>query len=344
MDQPSHRSVARMSLGRSQLRTNVNQLVISTVSGQIAHPVGRPNPYRVGYDGQPRVLPGTGGITLNWRIGDPCIGLAGDHIEPGVALHNNAREVVGPRNGPNLALLTYACVGNRATVTSGPAAGERGWVTGKHGGIDHVLVDFPTQVLRRLQIGDRIQITSVGQGLHLLEHRQIDVLNCDPVLLQRWILDRHGRQLTVPVSHRLPSSMMGSGLGKNTSLRGDYDIQLSDSHQMRRYRLNTLRFGDMVCIVDADSRHGPSYQGGRITIGVIVHSDSTVSGHGPGVCVLLTGPASAIKPVFDPRANLCALLGVREPQPLKPRKTWVQQTTRQATRFGQFPSVSNQPH
>ena len=94
-----------------------------------------------------RVLPGTGGITINCRIGDPCVGLAADHVEPGVALHNNGREIIGARNGPNLALLTSACVGNRARVATGPAAGATGLVTGKHGGVDHVLVDFDTKTL-----------------------------------------------------------------------------------------------------------------------------------------------------------------------------------------------------
>ncbi|TNY08151.1 DUF4438 domain-containing protein, partial [Escherichia coli] len=122
------------------------------MQGQIAHPVGRATPYRIGYDGVPRVLPGTGGIVLNRRIGDLCVGLAGDHIEPGVALHNNSREVIGPRDGPNNALITYACVGNRATVLSGLARGQRGWATGKHGGVNHALVDFPTAVLQRLAI------------------------------------------------------------------------------------------------------------------------------------------------------------------------------------------------
>jgi hypothetical protein len=55
--------------------------------GQIAHPVGAGNPYRIGNDGVPRVLPATGGIVLNHRVGDRCVGLMGNHIEPGVALH-----------------------------------------------------------------------------------------------------------------------------------------------------------------------------------------------------------------------------------------------------------------
>lgn len=301
-------------------RINRDQLVVSVVSGQIAHPVGRASAYRIGHDGVARVLPGTGGITLNWRIGDPCIGLAGDHVEPGVALHNNGREVVGPRNGPNLALVTYACVGNRATLVSGPAAGRAGWVTGKHGGVDHVLVDFPTEVLQRLQIGDRIQITSVGLGMRLLDHPAITLLNCSPTLLARWGLASVAGRLRVPVTHRFPAHLMGSGLGRNTAARGDYDIQLADPGTLRRYRLDRLRFGDLVCIERADTRYGPSSRAGRRTIGVIVHGDSTVSGHGPGVTVLMTGPAAVIEPVFDARANLAAVLGVREPRPAAPRR------------------------
>ena len=52
----------------------------------------------------------------------------------------------------------------------------------------------------------------------------------------------------------------------------------------------------------------------RITIGVIVHGDSTVSGHGPGVTALLTGPASRLKPLLDHSANLAEILGVRTAQ------------------------------
>ena len=110
----------------NRLRFNADELVMQAMMGQIAHAVGRGSPYRIGQDGVPRVLPGTGGITLNCRIGDPCVGLAADHVEPGVALHNNGHEIIGPPNGPNMALLTSACVGNRARVATGPATGAIG--------------------------------------------------------------------------------------------------------------------------------------------------------------------------------------------------------------------------
>lgn len=302
-------------------RVNADELVAVSVQGQIAHPVAAASAYRIGHDGVPRVLPGTGGIVLNKRIGDLCVGLAGDHIEPGVALHNNGREVVGPRDGPNNALITYACVGNLARVLSGPCAGKTGLVTGKHGGINHVLVDFPTEVLLRLRIGDRVQIVSHGLGLRLPEHPRVEVLNCAPRLLRRWgIVVRDGR-LHVPVTHLVPARIMGSGLGKNTAWRGDYDIQLVDRATRERHRLGSLRFGDLVAIADADARRGPSYAPGRVTIGVIVHGDSTVSGHGPGVTPLLSGPAAVLRPMLRPDANLAELFGVRRAVPPRVRAT-----------------------
>lgn len=302
-------------------RINADRLVAVSVLGQIAHPVGRAAPHRIGYDGVPRVLPGTGGIVLNHRIGDPCVGLAGDHIEPGVALHNNGREVVGPRDGPNNALLTYACVGNLARVVSGACNGKSGVVTGKHGGINHVLVDFPTEVLLRLSIGDRVQIVSHGMGLRLLDHPRIEVMNCAPRLLRRWGLVERDGALQVPVTHFVPAQLMGSGLGRNTAWRGDYDIQLADRATRRRHRLGSLRFGDIVAIVSGDARFGPSYRSGRTTIGVIVHGDSTVSGHGPGVTALLSGPSSLLQPRLDRDANLARILGVRAPQAVRERPT-----------------------
>jgi hypothetical protein len=296
----------------AKVRLNSDEMVMQTVLGQIAHPLGRANPYRIGQDGVPRMLPGTGGITISHRIGDPCVGLAADHVEPGVALHNNGREVVGARNGPNLALLTSACVGNRARVASGPAMGATGLVTGKHGGINHVLVDFDAKTLLRLNIGDRVQIYACGLGLRLLDFPNVSVSNCAPGLLRRWAVRPRDGRLETPVTHTLPAAIIGSGLGKNSAWRGDFDIQLFDAPTRRRNGLETLRFGDLVAVIDSDTRYGAAWRSGRVTIGVVVHSDSTVSGHGPGVTALLTGPASVLRPVLDSRANIAFLYERRD--------------------------------
>src|SRR6185295_9347562 len=246
-----------------------------------------------------------------------------------VALHNNGREVVGPRDGPNNALITYACVGNVARVISGPCRGQVGLVTGKHGGVNHVIVDFPTPVLLRLQIGDKVQILAHGLGMRLMDHPRIEVLNCSPRLIARWGLRERDGRLEAPVTHLVPSRIMGSGLGKNTAWRGDYDIQLADRATRERHRLGSLRFGDLVAITDADTRHGPLYRAGRVTLGVIVHGDSTVSGHGPGVTPLLTGPASLLRPVHAPQANLAEVFGVRRAVPPRAQPTLSERARRQ---------------
>jgi hypothetical protein len=172
-------------------------------------------------------------------------------------------------------------------------------------------------VLRRLRIGDRIQIYAMGLGLRLLEYPAIQVFNCSPALLQAWGIGAVGQRLQVPVTHAVPAHIMGSGLGKNTVWRGDYDIQLFDAATRHRYRLDSLRFGDMVAILGGDVRFGPAYRQDRVTIGVIVHGDSTASGHGPGVTPLLTGPLAQLRPVRNARANLAEIFGIRALPPAR---------------------------
>jgi Domain of unknown function (DUF4438), N-terminal/Domain of unknown function (DUF4438), C-terminal len=318
-------------------RINGRDLVIQAVIGEITNPIGRANPYRIGNDGVPRILPGPGGIVLNRRIGDYCVGLAVDHVEPGVSLRNHERGAgVAAADGPNLALMTSTCIGNPARVVTGPCRGATGIVTGKHGGVNHVLVDFDTRILSNLNIGDRVQVYSCGLGLQLLDHPDITVSNCSPGLLRRWSPTHRGGMLEVRVTHVLPAAIVGSGRGQYTVSRADFDIELFDARVRERFGLDRLRFGDLVCVRDADSRFGFSWRSGRITIGVIAHSDSTVSGHGPGIVVLMTGPASRIRPVFDPNANIAALYERRR---LAPRERKVPVAGRSRPGVGRLPRV-----
>jgi hypothetical protein len=226
-------------------------------------------------------------------------------------------------------MMLLSCVGNRARVTTGPAAGALGTVTGKHGGINHVIVDFEPGVLRRLRLGDRVQITAFGQGLALPDFPAVAALNLAPRLLARWGVRPHGMHLHVPVTHIIPSGIMGSGLGKSDGVLGDCDIQISDPTIRRRFRLGALRFGDLVAVCGLENRFGPTVRGGRITIGVVVHSDSHVAGHGPGVTPLLMGPARVLRPFYSPRSNIALALGLRravaevpEPDELERRTVW----------------------
>jgi hypothetical protein len=290
------------------IRTNRDRLVVQSVLGEISSPLFGPAAFRVGAEGKPRLGPGTGGIVYSHRIGDSAIDLVGDHVEPGVSIRNleGDRSLSSPTN---LALNTLSCVGNRARLVSGDAKGEQGYVTGLHGGINHVLIDFPSVVLEQLAIGDKIQIKAHGTGMELPDHPEVTPMNLDPGLFERLGAGDGGDGvLEVPVTHRVPAMIMGSGLGHPHSASGDYDIQLFDRKVVEEYELDSLRFGDLVAILDAAHEHGRIYFGGAVSVGVVVHSRSDVAGHGPGVTTLLTSRSGKIRPTIDPKANLKRLL------------------------------------
>ncbi|MEG1732270.1 MAG: DUF4438 domain-containing protein, partial [Longicatena sp.] len=90
-----------------------------SVQGKVDHPGMAASAYRVGYDGMGRIAMSVGGITYNYKIGDSCMGIAGDHVEPGVSLKN-------PVDKENNALQAFACIGNKAKIISGDAKGHVG--------------------------------------------------------------------------------------------------------------------------------------------------------------------------------------------------------------------------
>ena len=104
---------------------------------------------------------------------------------------------------------------------------------------------------------------------------------------------------------------MGSGLGRATVARGDYDIQCFDPATVREFGLDELRLGDLVAILDADNTHGRIYRQGAVSIAVVSHGRSYLAGHGPGVTTLLTSASGAIRAHVDPKANLATILGLR---------------------------------
>ncbi|TPE53245.1 DUF4438 domain-containing protein [Amaricoccus solimangrovi] len=292
-------------------RVNREELATIAVLGRVTPPLSKGSPYRIGQDGVARVLPGPGGITLSHRIGDRCVGIAADHLEPAVSIRATGKTEGPVPDAANRGLNLLACVGNAARVVSGPAAGAKGLVTGKHGGVGHVIVDFPREPMRRMRVGDMVQIAATGQGLRLPNFPEVAAMNADPGLIARMGILVEGGRLLVPVTHLVPAALMGSGLGRGSASLGDCDIQLFDHEAVERFRLGSLRFGDIVAILDTEGRHGRSYARRHVTIGVVVHSDSTVSGHGPGVTALLSGPAGRLRPRHDPNANLAVLYGVR---------------------------------
>ncbi len=71
-----------------------------------------------------------------------------------------------------------------------------------------------------------------------------------------------------------------------------------------------MRFGDFVALMDHDNSYGRAFVQGAVSIGVLVHSNCLLAGHGPGISTLMTCPKSLIEPVLDPDANIGALLGI----------------------------------
>jgi len=260
--------------------------------------------------GKPIVLPGVGGITYNLRVGDPACGWEADHVEPGASVENKENDTRSGR-AANTAFNVLSCVGNQAKVMTGDSKGATGIVTGKHGGIEHVLVDFPSEVLENLVPGDRILIKAHGIGLKLVDFPDIKVLNMDPMLLKVWNTKSKGTKLEVPVTHIVPAAIMGSGLGANQVNSGDYDIQLFDNRVVEQYGLGSLRLGDLVAIIDADHSFGRIYRQGAVSVGVVVHTNCVTAGHGPGVTTLMTSPDGKIVPQIDKNANIASLLKLR---------------------------------
>jgi ribosomal protein L24 len=286
------------------IRTNRERLVVTAVTGEAAPALMSSGLYDVSVDGEPLILPSVGGINPNVRVGDSAFGFEADHIEPGVSTrHANDKT--------NLSYNVLACIGNEAMVISGDAKGATGRVTGKHGGIEHVMIDFTPDVMRQMAIGDKVQVWGCGLGLSLLDAPDVKAFNSDPDFLDAWGITAHDGHVHARVARLVPASVMGSGLGRSTVVRGDYDIQTFDDTIAEKYGLRELRLGDIVAVVDADNSFGRIYRTGAMTVGVVVHGASHVAGHGPGMTTLLTSKTGAIEIEIDRSANLASILKLR---------------------------------
>lgn len=287
-----------------ELKTNEDRVVEQAVLGEVSSPVSHTSRrWRVSPAGEPKLLPGVGGISYNCKVGHTALEWEADHVEPGVSVKNSDKSA-------NAGLNLMACVGNTATIVSGDGKGAHGVVTGKHGGIEHVLMDFADATLDKLVIGDKVQVRARGLGLKLIDFPHVKLSNLDPGLLEAMEVNAEGDRLQVPVARTIPAAIMGSGIGPGDVYTGDYDIQLHDQGVVDEYGLNELRLGDIVAITDADHSYGRIYRTGAVSVGVVVHSCCVQSGHGPGVTTLMTSAEGAIDPLTDEKANLAHLLGI----------------------------------
>jgi hypothetical protein len=259
--------------------------------GVVEHPALGDSPYRIDADGAPYVPVGDGGLVLGVSLGDSVFAASGDHVAPGAC-------IIHPDDAARHALALYSCIGNPAEVRTGTAAGATGAVIGKRGEGGRVIVGFAAGDLARMRPGDQVSVRSLGQGVRASWlPPDVTVLNVSPGVLAALPVstpgDAENQTIEVGVRTVLPARLAGNGLGR-PAVSWDLDLQLGPEWDGGDV---PLLLGDLVAITDIDARYNMGYRRDWLTIGVIVHGASPLPGHGPGMTVILTGPASALRPL-----------------------------------------------
>lgn len=282
------------------LNTNESALVEMAVSGVVTTPTVRPGQYIPYPDGHSTILPGMFGITYNVRCGDRAFGWAGDHVEPGISIDDDAD------SGRHHALHYLNCIGNEAMVTSGMATGERGIVIGEHA---RILVQFSPEAHDVMAPGDRVQIMTKGQGLTLTDYPGVALKKMSPKLFHAMNITESKGRLHVNVAMELPIRIMGSGAELNSEYV-DQDLMSGDRALMAELGIDQMRLGDLIAIRHADHHWGRSYRKGAVSICLCIHGDSIMTGHGPGILTLMTAREGEIDFTVDPSANIANLFNI----------------------------------
>lgn len=294
------------------VKTNKDRLVHISVIGSVTPPTYLPTPpghvgsqYLVSTRGTAHAVPMAGGIVYNVKVGDRAIGWAADHLSPGVSIKNE-------NAASNIALNSFACIGNVGTVMSGSARGGKGIVTGKYGHGGTVILHFDDDTLENLAYGDKIQIKAAGIGLELADFPGVQARSLSAELVEKMGLEASsGGRLCVPVRGVAPASLVGSGHG-HSSDRWDLDIQTSDPEALAEAGLEGLLLGDVIAILDYDTTYSNYYRRRAVTIGVVSQGDSLIGGHGAGVTPILASADGLIEPVISDGANIALYLGLRD--------------------------------
>ena len=284
------------------MNTNKEKLVKIAVSGIIKHP-RLPRGFEVLRDGTSDNILGIGGIVYNVKLGDSVFGWAADHVEPGVSGFNGEDD-----EGDSFSILS--CIGNRVRVLNGEAKGAIGFVYGKHGGVQHVLCHFNDEDMVLMAIGDKLQIETYGTGMKLTDYKEIHVHNIDPAFFEHIQIKEKNGALHIPVTGIVPSYLIGSGFGDTINVRGrDCDWMTCDWNEVEKNKLEDLKLGDIVLISDLDSRYGRQRYVGMASVGVVIHGDSMLAGHGPGIATFMSGPSEILKASIDKDSNVLKYYG-----------------------------------
>jgi len=285
---------------------NQDKLISISTAGEVVAPrmPGLPGmPHVIGRDGKAVIVPSFGSIVYNVRVGDSVFGWVAENVHPGVSIKNR-------EEAPHVALHNLACVGNEATVMSGVAKGAKGAVTGKSGRwSEHVIISFEPGALEKMAIGDRVLVKAFGTGLKFKDAPNVLAKSLSPRLVEAWGLQAKDGALHAPVVGTVPAELMGAGSGLSSD-GGVLDIQTADKELLKSAGLSDLRIGDFVAFQDCDATFNSGFHKGAVSVGVVSQGDSYRAGFGPGVTILLTSRAGAIKPVQKAGVNLKGLLGL----------------------------------
>jgi hypothetical protein len=265
--------------------------------GFVEHPVLGESPYRVSRDGVSYVPVGDGGVVLGLELGDSAFRLAADHAAPGACLMH-------PDAAARHALAAFACIGNRAVVRTGSAAGAAGSVIGKRGEEGRVIVAFRPGDLSALRPSDEVLVQTAGQGWRPAGiPAEVAVLNLDPGMLAALPVEvsADGSTMTAGVRALVPGKLAGNGIGRPAA-SWDLDLQLTSDD--RSASLPDVLLGDLIAVTDIDARYNMGYRRDWLTVGVVVHGASPLPGHGPGITPILTGPAGTLQTSPDPAGHV----------------------------------------
>lgn len=282
--------------------TNKDKVLTLAVQAQIA-PAEPERSYATTWDGKPKMAIGIGGINYNLKIGDMVFGwAAGDRATVGVATVGKGEDRF------RSAWLNFASIGNEVKVLNGDAKGKIGVVIGKFE--RYVLVHFDDAVLEKLAIDNTIQAKACGIGLKIDGFDDVFIHGLDPKTLEKMGIRDVDGKLVVPVVKEIPAEIVGRGAG-GSSLSGNWHIQTCYPPDIKEYRLDELRFGDLVLLKDIQTDYGKGYFRGGATVGVVCSSPSDFSGLGIGVTPILSTRSGKIVARIDPAANIGTYLGIK---------------------------------
>lgn len=291
-----------------KIKNNKKLLVEMSVMGKVTQPnfPGLPaEPYRLDSKGNAFLLPAWGSVSHNISIGDPAFGWEADCIHPGVSIKYE-------NDNGNRGLNILSCVGNQALIISGLAKNSLGIVTGKSGRFsEQVIVHFAKKIREKISINDKILIKSIGVGLKIENFEDVQCKSLSPSLLEKMKIQISKNTLKVPVVTMIPPHLVGAGAGL-TSESGSIHLQTSDLKEVKKYKIDKLKLGDIVGLLSYDSRYQHGYLENFIGIAVVGQTNGPRAGYGPGLTLLLTGPTKLVEPNIVMNANIKNYLKIKD--------------------------------